>query len=264
MDWSQFYTCAAAIVSDFREHKWLFAVAALFAIVTGVWRGTIRLPAPADAWIRAEQAKRFSASFQYITIALVMLTAFFGAFSAGLPLKESIGAAISAAVAGLCAHDGAALAARGMRTGPGAMMAGLMLMLALSVPGCAWLRSTFGSGCGSDTIATIQTAQNYTNDAFSEIMAEEQVLVQMQGIPAATLATIEEDLDKAAHIVQAASEAETVAMGACTKIDVAALLGGLVAIFSEIEPLIAPYFAQNHAAEHTPAVVPYLRARGVR
>ena len=233
--YDQLIQFAAQIVGNFQAHQWLIGVAVLFGGLTAIWRGDVNLPAPIGPWIRAEQAKRFSASFQYITIALVCVTAIVSTMASGIPLKQAVLAAITAALTGLFGHDAVVSVGRELRKGPGVGVIAIMLASMTSLSGCQWLQSA----CGSATPA-IEAAQVYTADAQAVITGTRITVASIVGIPADKLAQINKYLDDAETIIGSMRATESAAISACAQPNMAGLIASLVALWTELEPIVAP------------------------
>jgi len=258
--WDQVVQFVQQIGGNFAAHQWLIGVAVLFGGLTGIWKGDINLPAPIGPWVRAEQAKRFSTSFQYITIGLVTVTALVSTMAAGMPLKQAVAAAISAALAGLFGHDAIKAGVKaGLKATPNIPI-GSAVLFALVVgcvlapsAGCAWLQSA----CGTATPA-IQQAEVYTADAEAVITGTRITVASIPGIPADKLTQINKYLDDAETLVGQMRVVESAAISACAQPNVAGLVASLVAIWTSLEPLIAPLLLTTQPLR-TPELVKQVR-----
>ena len=250
------------IVGNFQSHQWLIGVAVLFGGLTGIWRGDVNLPAPIGPWIRAEQAKRFSASFQYITIALVSITAIVSTMASGIPLKQAVLAAITAALTGLFGHDAIKAAVKsGLKATPPTAMVALVLgcVLVPATSGCAWLKSVVGSGCSATTTATYTALQDQTINAEKAIQGVQDIVAQLQGVDPAALASINAQLAKADAVCHAAEVAEAMAQQQCASVNWLTLLGDLETIWGILEPLVMTAVGKERSTVPLPTAVAHMR-----
>ena len=238
--WDQVVQFVVQDYDNFYAHQWLLGFAAFFGVVTAIWRGTITLPGWVGAWIKKEQARpQLSSTWcQYISIALVAITSVITAASTGLPIKQAIAAAISTALMGLFGHDAIKVGVKaGLKATPPAAMFAIVLgcVLVPATSGCAWLQSA----CGSATPA-IEAAQIYTADAESVIQGTRITVASIVGIPADKLAQINKYLDDAETIIGSMRATEAAAISACAQPNMAGLIASLVALWTELEPIVAP------------------------
>ncbi len=249
--YDQLIQFAAQIVGNFQAHQWLIGVAVLFGGLTAIWRGDVNLPAPIGPWIRAEQTKRFSASFQYITIALVCVTAIVSTMASGIPLKQAVLAAITAALTGLFGHDAIkATVKAGLKATPPTILVLIVAVCCTAQSGC-WLSNM----CGESGLQVMHDVGVQLGEARAIVDSQEQAIAQMQTIPADKQAEIQAAFAKAHTAIAAAEASDQVAQQACSGAGLVAILGGVAGVLSILEPLVLPLLAAANKPSRAPMLM---------
>jgi hypothetical protein len=94
------------IIANYNGHYWILITSIVIGLVTSVWKGQWKFPIKCvDDWIRKEQLKPYSTSFQYITLGLAISSAFIVSLSNGTSIQQSIIDAALSLIMGIGGHD---------------------------------------------------------------------------------------------------------------------------------------------------------------